>query len=154
MAEYQIIVLYLQAQFQFNGTNMFIYDCTINFHHADPAGVLFFGNIFFMAHDAYEALLRSFRMERNYFNDEELILPIVHTEANYYAVIKPGDELNVVIKATSIKSTSFELTYEFIDLQNNIRAIVKTVHVLVRKEDFQKTELTAELLIGLQSIQG
>lgn len=132
---------------------MFVYNLTINFHQADPAGILFFANIFTLAHDAYEALLQSFEMERNYFNDDEFVIPIVHSEADYYSVIKPGEELNIVVKAGLIKNSSFELIYEFVDSENKTRAKVKTVHVLVKKEDFKKTDLPVELLTGLASIQ-
>ena len=131
---------------------MFVYNCTINFHQADPAGVLFFGNIFPLAHDAYESFITGLGTERNYFNDNEYAIPILHAEADYYSVIQPGDKLTVSIKATTVKSSSFELAYEFMDDEKNIKAKVKTVHVLVRKKDFRKTELTDELLVGLNSI--
>jgi 1,4-dihydroxy-2-naphthoyl-CoA hydrolase len=131
---------------------MFVYNRTINFHQADPAGVLFFGNIFPLAHDAYEAFITGLGTERNYFNDNDYAIPILHAEADYYSVIQPGDKLTISIKATTVKSSSFELAYVFTDDEKNIKAKVKTIHVLVRKKDFRKTELTDELLVGLNSI--
>jgi hypothetical protein len=38
---------------------MYTYQTTIRLHHTDAAGVVFFSNLFVIAHDAYESFLES-----------------------------------------------------------------------------------------------
>ncbi|MBM4172546.1 MAG: acyl-CoA thioesterase [Ignavibacteria bacterium] len=123
---------------------MFNTKITVNFFDADPAGIIFYANLFRFAHTAYEELMLNIKTEKNYFFDNDYVLPIVHAEANYIKPIKVGDDLDVKVIVTNLKKSSFELSYSFVN--NNVEvAAAKTVHVCVEKEKFEKSELPEEL---------
>jgi 1,4-dihydroxy-2-naphthoyl-CoA hydrolase len=124
---------------------MFSKNIKVNFFYADPAGVMFFSNIFVLAHSAYEAMLESGKFNRDYFNDEEFGIPIIHSEADFYKPILPGDEIIAEIEVTQLKESSFELTYSFKNQSNESMAVVKTVHVFISKFSWDKTPMPAGL---------
>jgi acyl-CoA thioester hydrolase/1,4-dihydroxy-2-naphthoyl-CoA hydrolase len=129
---------------------MFSKNIKVNFFNADPAGIMFFSNIFIFAHSAYESMLESGNFTRDYFNDEEFGIPIIHSEADFYKPIFPGDEIVAQIDVTEIKESSFELTYTFKNKSQDIMAIVKTVHVFISKFSWDKTLMPANLTGLLQ----
>ncbi len=128
-------------------TNVKVY-----FYDADPAGIIFYASIFKFAHYAYEDLMRSFNLKRNYFFDDELILPIIHTQADYFSPIKVGEKLLISVTASQLRDNSFELSYKFTDENDLIRASAKTVHVCVRKDNFKKIKLPDDLFEKLKNV--
>jgi len=117
----------------------------VNFFDTDAAGVLFFGNLFRLAHSAYEEFISNGKFERDYFLDNEFAIPIVHTEANYLKPINPSTQLKVELTVDILKDTSFALEYFFIDENHNILAKAKTVHVFVTKKEWKKTPIPADV---------
>lgn len=117
----------------------------VDFYDCDPAGIIFFANIFKMAHSAYEEMLKNFKLAENYFSSEEFVIPIIKSEAEFIKTISFGDTLRIMLHATQVKNSSFELTYEFRNMEQLTVARVKTVHVFVRKENFEKTDLPEDL---------
>lgn len=124
---------------------MYSINTRINFYDCDPAGILFYANIFRKAHSAYELFLESLDLKKDYFDDDKYVLPIVHAEADYKNILVSGDLVSIEVVVTSLRESSFELTYFFVDENKNIKATVKTVHVSVEKESFEKTMLNKEL---------
>lgn len=124
----------------------------VDFYDCDPAGIIFFANIFKMAHSAYEEMLKNFKLAENYFSSEEFVIPIIKSEAEFIKTISFGDTLRIMLHATQVKNSSFELTYEFRNMEQLTVARVKTVHVFVRKENFEKTDLPEDLRKKLVSV--
>ena len=62
---------------------MYHYQTTIRLHQTDAAGVVFFSNLFVIAHDAYESFLESHLPLNAILSDGVYIIPIVHAEADY-----------------------------------------------------------------------
>ncbi len=131
---------------------MYQTDVKVYFYDADPAGIIFYASIFKFAHYAYEDLMRHFGLERNYFFDDELILPIIHTQADYFSPIKVGEKLIISVTVSQLRDNSFELSYKFTDENEKIRASAKTVHVCVSKAGFKKVKIPAELFARLKSV--
>lgn len=131
---------------------MFQTEVKVYFYDADPAGIIFYASIFKFAHYAYEDLMRSFSLERNYFFDDEIILPIIHTQADYFSPIKVGEKLIISVTASQLRESSFELSYKFTDENDKIRASAKTVHVCVSKSGFKKAVMPAELHEKLKAV--
>ncbi len=129
---------------------MFEINYRINFFDADPAGILFFANIFKIAHSAYEKFYDSLKLKHNYFNDNNIVLPIIHSQADFKMPFLPGDYVNIYVVVSKLKKSSFELTFNFFNKEKKIAAVVKTVHVAVTKKDFQKTELPFDLSVKLK----
>lgn len=121
----------------------------VYFYDADPAGIIFYASIFKYAHTAYEDFMRSLKLSRDFFFDEEVVLPIVHAEADYLKPLKVGDELKIDVWVSRLMKSSFELSYKFHDTLLDTAATTKTVHVCVSKKDFKKTELPKELFVKL-----
>lgn len=131
---------------------MFNTKVKVYFYDADPAGIIFYASIFKFAHYAYEDLMRSFNLEKNYFFDEEIILPIIHTQADYFSPIKVGEEILISVTTSQLRDNSFELSYKFTDSNDKIRGSAKTVHVCVKKENFKKVHLPADLFEKLKNV--
>ena len=124
---------------------MFQTEVKINFFDCDPAGIMFFGNVFKLAHTAYEELLRKGIGGRDYFNDNDYAIPLVHSEADFLKPIMPGEVLTVQLTVSLFKESSFELSYEILNSKKEISARVKTVHVMVKKADWGKTSIPQDL---------
>ena len=121
----------------------------INFYDCDPAGILFYANIFFFCHSAYEELIASFKFETNYWQNEYFVTPIINTNAEYIKPFKYGDSVNVELVVTDLRNSSFELSYKCLNQSNEVCALVKTVHVFVDKKSWKKVELISEIKDGL-----
>ena len=131
---------------------MFTTKYKIAFCETDPGGILFFAEFFKIAHVAYERFFENLNLERNYFLDEEYILPIVHSNADYLAPVKFGDKLVCEVKVGKIGTTSFELLY-LLKNKDKTAAKILTKHVAVKKKDFKKAEIPTELLVKLKENQ-
>lgn len=129
---------------------MFSTNIKVYFYDADPAGIIFYASIFKYVHAAYEDLMRSLHTERNFFFDQEYVLPIMHADADYVKPIRVGDELRIDVTVSALKKSSFEITYRFYK-NNEFTAQAKTVHVCVFKESFKKIELPDDLYEKLKS---
>ena len=121
----------------------------VYFYDADPAGIIFYASLFKFSHAAYEDFMRSLELNRDFFFDDEVVLPIVHAQSDYLKPLKVGDDLKIDVWVSKLMKSSFELSYKFHDADLDIAAIAKTVHVCVAKKDFKKTELPSELYFKL-----
>ncbi|OGU54514.1 MAG: hypothetical protein A2V66_02505 [Ignavibacteria bacterium RBG_13_36_8] len=115
-----------------------------NFYDADPAGVLFFANIFRMAHTAYEEMIKSWGIGEDVFFSHDYSLPVIHAEADYVRPIQAHEELTININASQLKEHSFELSYHFYG-SNELKAKVKTVHLFIDKKEGKKIEIPEPL---------
>ncbi len=129
---------------------MLIIKRRINFFDCDPAGILFYGNIFFFCHTAYEELISSFNLKINYWQNDEFVVPIIKSTADYLKPFKYGDELTIEVCANELRESSFELNYKCSNQSGDVCAEVSTVHVLIDKKTRQKKELTPEIKDGLR----
>lgn len=116
----------------------------LSFYDCDPAGIIFYASLLKIAHTAYEKFLTQIIPNRNFFFDEELVLPIIHCEADYYKPLKAFDEIDVSVTVKEVKDNSFELNYKF-EIDKKLYAEAKTVHVCVDKMKFEKTNLPKQL---------
>lgn len=133
---------------------MFKEKVKINFYDCDPAGILFYANLFKFAHKIYESFIESFDLSESYFDSNEFVVPITHADGEYFIPMKPGDEIEVSVYVSQLRNSSFELLYKFINKDFNICAQVKTVHVFVNKTSFKKIEIPSEILMKLDSNKG
>jgi 1,4-dihydroxy-2-naphthoyl-CoA hydrolase len=114
----------------------------IYFHDADPAGVLFFGRIFQVYHNAYEeTVLKRKDSLSEAFNDPEYVLPIRHAEADYMLPIIPGEIVEIELQITEVRTSSFEITGFVRSQSGELKATVRTIHVCVRKKDWTKSPI-------------
>ena len=131
---------------------MFTTNYKIAFSETDPGGILFFAEFFKIAHITYERFFDQLELDRNYFLDDEFVLPIVHSNADYLAPVKFGDELRCEVFVGEIGETSFELNYILLN-RDKISAKIVTKHVVVKKSEFKKTIIPEVLLSRLKENQ-
>ena len=85
----------------------------IHFDEADPAGLLFFGSYFIIAHRFMEECLSSLFSWKEWYNNPHWGAPIRHAEAEYFSPLYAGDlcELTLSLKKIGLSSLSFELCF-------------------------------------------
>jgi 1,4-dihydroxy-2-naphthoyl-CoA hydrolase len=108
----------------------FVHEVPVRFHDIDYAGIVFFARIFFFAHDANEAWLRTLGChlevpvaERGY------ALPFVHAEADYHLPIRGGQTLRVEVEPIGVGKTSYTLRTRLLAEDGLCCATVTTVQV-------------------------
>ena len=131
---------------------MFKTSYKIAFCETDPGGILFFAEFLKISHVAYERFFESMKLNRNYFQDDKYILPIVHTHADFLSPVKFGDELICEVEVGEIGKTSFELKYTLIN-REKVAARTMTKHVVVLKNEFKKVDIPNDLLDKLKENQ-
>ena len=124
---------------------MFKYSHIIKFHEVDAAGIIFFANVYKIAHDAYQNFLFSLDLDENYFESKHYAIPLVHSSADYLKPIKFNDTVTIEVKVVKLGESSFELNYNFLNEKNEITVQVETVHVMIEKENFKKTNIPEKL---------
>ena len=123
---------------------MFTTKVRVYFYDADPAGIVFYANIFRFSHVAFEEFIRSHISDRDYFLDRDFSLPVIHTEADYSIPIKVGTELHAEIFVSQLRTSSFEILCKLYQ-NDQLAASTKTVHVCVSMNKFEKVKLPDEL---------
>lgn len=131
---------------------MFSIGMTVNFYDADPAGVLFFGNIFKLVHSVYERMIHNGELSRNYFNNENYIIPIMRTQAEFKKPIYPGAFIVIGATVSVLKKSSFELTYSITNEEGAEMAAAKTVHVFLDKTTGEQVPMPEEFTDYLRGI--
>lgn len=131
---------------------MFKTQCSILLSDTDAAGVIFFGSCFVKAHTAYEMLMDTIGCSlATIIYESDYFLPIVHAEADLLRPMRLGDKLAIHVQA-KLGQTSFTLTCDFKDINGNLTARTKMVHVSVNKQTGTKMALPEKLRKGLAGI--
>ena len=128
---------------------MFTTKRKINFYDCDPAGILFFGRVYQLCHSAYEEMIDSFKLNYDYWANENFIVPIIKSEASYHKPIQYREEVSIEIIVKQLRATSFELEYEVKNSKGEKCVVVNTIHVFVDKNTWKKKEITPEIKDGL-----
>lgn len=93
---------------------MFKTRTTIPFHLVDPAGIVFFGHAFTMAHQAFEDLLRHHQVDwQDWFEHPELGTPFREARAQYFRPLRGGETYEIQVSVTSMEECAFGLRFEF-----------------------------------------
>jgi len=71
---------------------MYTYTTTVRLHHTDAAGILFFAHLFVIVHKCYGLFLEPEVTFNSIFNEQNLKMQIVHTEADYYKPLRTSEK--------------------------------------------------------------
>ncbi|MBT3348252.1 MAG: acyl-CoA thioesterase [Thiotrichales bacterium] len=121
----------------------------IQLHEVDSAGLLFFANLFTLAHSCYEEIMESYGTPiTKIIENKSYSLPIIHAEADYKLPIRHGDSLEISVQVDMIGNSSFTLLTKFIvnDNRETVAAQVRTVHVAINHEPIPLPAEIIELL--------
>jgi 1,4-dihydroxy-2-naphthoyl-CoA hydrolase len=128
---------------------------TVKLHDSDAAGVVFFANVFRIAHDVYEQLLKQLGYsfpER--FAAGDFIIPIAHAEADYLHPLRVGDTVKITAAVAEIGDSSFVMKFQITDSENRLLATVRTVHVAVDGRTFRTMNLPEDFKKRLTAAAG
>jgi acyl-CoA thioesterase FadM len=112
--------------------------CFIPFHLTDSAGILFFGHVFTLAHQAFEQFVIH-QLEcpwTFWFQNDDWKVPIKHSEAQYLHPLQAGKDCQIELMVTTLTTSSFTLNSTF--YQQSLCCIVKSVHVFCHSLTKQK----------------
>lgn len=132
---------------------MFATERIVEFGMCDLGGILFFSRIFEIAHSAYEEFVLTSDLENNYFENEEIAIPLISAASDFHKPISLHEVLKITIEASKIGNSSFQLTTIFFDESNSAKATVVTTHIFVDKKDFKKIKIPDEFLSLLKKNQ-
>lgn len=128
---------------------------TLTFREADPVGIMFFGNIYGFAHDAFEEFIVSagYKYEE-WFKEKEYLIPIRHSESDFLAPLMPGQTYDITVAVSNFGETSFKMKYVFSQKDKNqkdkVHAVVSMVHAVVASKTMQKSPLPQLMKTRLQ----
>ena len=122
----------------------------IQFHHCDPAGIMFYSRIFDFCHSAYEELINQIELEEDYWQNEIFVVPIIKSEAQYLVPVSYDEEITIELTVNNIRNSGFELNYKCINEEEETCALVKTVHVFIDAESWEKIEIDPQVKSELE----
>ncbi len=132
---------------------MHTYSTTVRLHHTDAAGILFFANLFIIAHECYESFLDPDVTFNSMFYELNLMMPIVHAEADYYRPLRVSDRITINLGLGHMGNSSFSLEYNIHTKDGESAATIKTSHVVRNKDGSQSVSLPAKLRKKLESLE-
>lgn len=124
---------------------------TVRMHMTDAAGVVFYANLFVLAHDYYERWLEQY-ITLSEILEKDIQIPIVHAEADYNLPIRLSDSITIELALVKKQSTSFTLQYTFLNADGKPAAQVQTVHVVIDGQTRQPMKIPAFLEEALSSL--
>lgn len=145
------LILFINKKRFDNTLKTFIEKRRINFYDCDPAGIIFFSRVFEFAHGAYEQLIQSIYKEEDYWNNDKYVVPIIKSESTYIKPMKYGDEITINVNVSTLRSSSFELSYNMVSAGGELHCSVKTIHVFVDKNSWKKTEIPSYIKNQLEN---
>ncbi len=111
------------------------YSCEVTprFSQLDPAGILFFGEVFPICAGVYEDFVQSLGFGWNeWFDHPEAASPVRHAEAEYFRPLRGGQVYTVNVEIVSLRTSAFEV--EFVLKQGEtLHCRVRIVHVFISK---------------------
>lgn len=123
----------------------------INFYDCDPAGILFYARIYELCHSVYEEMIQSFNLKENYWDNDDYVVPIIHSEATYHKPLIYNSFVEIELSVTSISSSAFKLSYTCKNENGNLCVEVKTTHVFVDKKNWKKKQIKDDVRAGLSN---
>lgn len=128
---------------------MYSYQKTIYLSDTDAAGVVYFANIFRICHQAYEEILgRSGVNLKTLMSPTGLVLPIVHSSADFFRPLFCGDRIEIQLTPKQLSETEFEIVYQVFSLPTPQKILARAItrHVCIQAENRQRSPLPEEIL--------
>ena len=108
---------------------------TVRFAEIDAAGVAFFSRVYEWAHWAYERALDDAGIPLGpMLESSEVLMPLVHSEADYFAPNRLGDHLAIHCQVIERSDRKLVWEFRFIGDDGVLRSVVRTVHVAVTRD--------------------
>lgn len=109
----------------------FVSSVTPRFHQLDPAGILFFGEVFALCSGVYEDFVQSLGFGWDeWFRSPALASPVRQAGAEYFAPLQGGQAYEVGVEVLSVGASSFEIGFE-VRRAGVLHCRVRVVHVFI-----------------------
>ncbi|MCB0350374.1 MAG: acyl-CoA thioesterase [Bdellovibrionales bacterium] len=133
--------------------NLFEQNILIEFGDSDPQGILYFANTYKLAHQCLETYWAQNELGwKFWFQNPEFAVPIRHSECDYLAPMKAGENYKSTLMCSKIGDSSVEFSCSFSNLSDDtVCATVKTVHVFVDRKSFNKISVPERIRISVGS---
>lgn len=113
----------------------------IPFRYADPARIMFHGNMLEIVHDLFEEFIQAAGFTwKDWFEPKDWSCPIRHATVDYLAPFKAGETYDVAIGVSKISETSFSMKYVFTQGERKHGKVVM-VHAFVDRKNFEKMQV-------------
>jgi 1,4-dihydroxy-2-naphthoyl-CoA hydrolase len=132
---------------------MFSYPVTVQLHHTDAYGIIFFANQFVLCHGCFQAYLEQagIPLPPTRVQATELLV-IVHAESDYQAPIQLGDKLRIDYHCDKIGSTSVTNHFTLTNQHGSVVGQVRTVHVFIDPVTSQKLPIPERWRVALAAV--
>jgi len=121
---------------------MYKYETVIRMHHTDAAGLVFYAEVFVLAHECYESFLEEQGMSlASMVTEGDYIAPIVHAKADLKAPMRMSDKITIEMELARTGKSSYELACKFTNEQGKITAETTTIHAVIDKETYKPVEI-------------
>jgi YbgC/YbaW family acyl-CoA thioester hydrolase len=133
----------------------FTIETRIRWQDCDAAGVIFYPRLFVMVHDAWEELMAGIGWRlRDVLDAGELLLPVVHAEADYLGPARLGDPVRITLALHRLGESAFTLGFRITSPHGEVVARGESVQVAVDAASFRKRPLPEALRTGLVAVLG
>jgi acyl-CoA thioester hydrolase/1,4-dihydroxy-2-naphthoyl-CoA hydrolase len=123
----------------------------LRFRDADPAGIIFFGNVYKIAHDTYEDFIGYLGFEWDeWFQNPDWAVPIRHSSCEHLVPLKPAHTYDVEVWVDRISKSSFTVKYVFV-AEGITYCEVSLVHTFYNKRARTKMSIPSEVLDRLEA---
>ncbi|MBK6915061.1 MAG: acyl-CoA thioesterase [Ignavibacteriales bacterium] len=129
---------------------MYTTKAKINFYDCDPAGIMFFGNVYKLCHSVYEDFINSLPLDFDFWGGNDFAVPILHSEADYLQPLKTGDEISIEMSVLLLKKYMYELYFEIKNNNGELCDRVKTTHIFIDRETKKKIEMNDKIFNALK----
>ena len=131
----------------------FTHTFTLRFHEADPAGIMFFGNVYKLAHNAYEEFLVHLGFElKHWFHNPDWGVPVRQSSCEYFAPLVASRTFGIRVLIEKIGTTSFTLTYDFV-ADGKTYCQARLVHTFIDIKAMKKRDLPSDVRKRFEAYQ-
>ncbi len=130
----------------------------VRFGDTDAAGVMHFYQLLRWCHEAWEESLEKYGLpaaeifpsNSKEFENPDLLLPIVHCEADFRLPLKTGDQLDIQLVPKRIDIGSFQVETKFFRGQEEV-AIGSIRHVAINAHTLKRCPLPEGIELWLEA---
>ena len=123
---------------------IFKYQEKVQLYHVDAASMLFYGQLFFILHNAFAAFLQKEGFSiRDRLINKDFFIPVVHASANYSKPLSVGDEIEIDLSVEKIGASSFTVFFDLFSKGESI-GDARIIHAAIDTKQQTKIELPAE----------
>ena len=111
----------------------FTHSVKVELFDTDACGIIFYSQLFQLAHRAFSAFLESRGVSiQERIKKQDYFFPVVHAEADYLAPIYTDDILKIEVKVEKLGNSSLTMSYAF-HKDDEVVAKALVVHVSIDK---------------------